>query len=84
MGLGLSGYFLLEARRLGAPASLLTRMAANVAADAAVGTVPLLGDVFDVFFKANRRNFALLREHITDLRSRNAKIVNPRKSGVSK
>ena len=79
VGLALSSYFLLEAKRLGAPAELLTRMAANVAVDAGVGVVPLLGDVFDVFFKANRRNVALLREHITDLRSRHAKVVNPEK-----
>jgi hypothetical protein len=76
IGLALSGYLILEARRLGAPPELLTRMAANVAIDAAFGAVPVLGDVFDVFYKANKRNMAHLRSHIADLRSRHARIVS--------
>jgi hypothetical protein len=65
----------MEARRLGAPPAILRRMVGNVAIDAAVGAVPLFGDAFDVFFKANIRNMALLRSHVADLRSRHAKPV---------
>jgi len=50
-----------EARALGAPRWLVTRMLANVAIDGAVGAVPLIGDAFDVAFKANIRNIRLLR-----------------------
>jgi hypothetical protein len=39
-------------------------MALNVAVDAVVGVVPVLGDLFDLFFKANRRNVELLRRSI--------------------
>ncbi len=39
-------------------------MAGNAAIDAVVGSVPVLGDVFDVAFKANRKNLALLQRHI--------------------
>jgi hypothetical protein len=59
----LSCYLLYEARRLGAPALLLARMSANVVLEGLVGTVPVLGDAFDVYFRANRRNIALLRRH---------------------
>lgn len=59
----LSCYLLYEARRLGVPPLLLARMAANVALEGIVGAVPLLGDAFDAFFCANRRNIALLRRH---------------------
>lgn len=38
-------------------------MAGNVALDAAIGMVPLLGDLFDAAWKANRRNLALLERH---------------------
>ena len=38
-------------------------MVANVVIEGAVGVVPLAGDAFDVFFRANRRNVALLRRH---------------------
>ncbi len=39
-------------------------MVANVAIDGVVGAVPLVGDMFDVAFRANRRNMALLRDHL--------------------
>jgi hypothetical protein len=59
----LSCYLLYEARRLGVPRLLFARMAANVALEGLVGAVPLAGDAFDIFFRANRRNVALLRRH---------------------
>lgn len=57
-------YILGAARRYGVPRSTMLRMAANVAIDAAVGALPLLGDVFDVFWKSNVKNVALLRRHV--------------------
>jgi hypothetical protein len=59
----LSFYLLYEASRLGVPRLLLARMAANVVLEGAVGVVPFAGDAFDIFFRANRRNVALLRRH---------------------
>jgi len=59
----LSFYLLYEAQRLGVPRLLLARMFGNVLLEGAVGFVPVAGDAFDVFFRANRRNVALLREH---------------------
>lgn len=76
VAMGLSGYLIWEARRIGAPSAMLARMLGHVAVDAVVGAVPLLGDVFDVFFKANRRNVALLRTHVARLRSEHAKVVS--------
>lgn len=63
-------YTVLEARRLGAPAGLLARMLLNIGLDAALGSVPVLGDVFDVAFKSNRRNLTLLRRHLARGRPR--------------
>lgn len=59
----LSCYLLYEAHRLGVPRLLLARMIGNVLLEGSVGAVPLAGDAFDVFFRANRRNIALLRKH---------------------
>lgn len=39
-------------------------MAANVGIDAVVGAVPILGDLFDVAFKANLRNLAIIEAHL--------------------
>jgi hypothetical protein len=59
----LSCYLLYEARRLGVPRTLFARMVANVMLEGLVGVVPFAGDAFDVFFRANRRNVALMRKH---------------------
>jgi hypothetical protein len=59
----ISLYIVREARSLGAPRHLVARMLTNVAIDGLVGAIPLLGDAFDVMWRANRRNVALLRDH---------------------
>lgn len=64
LGKGLSLYLVYEAWRLGVPAKLLLRMLGNVAVDAAIGIVPLVGDIGDVFWRANRMNIALLDAHL--------------------
>lgn len=69
LGSGLSLYLLAEALRHGAPPRLLTRMGLNIAADTAVGAVPIAGFFFDMFFKANQRNLHLLRTHLQDIKS---------------
>jgi hypothetical protein len=56
----LSLYIILEAARIGVPRGLLARMGWNVAVDTLVGEVPVLGDLFDIGFKANIRNLDLL------------------------
>lgn len=60
----MSLYIVYEAHQLGAPRHLIARMLGNVALDGVVGAVPLVGNAFDVFYKSNRRNMALLREHL--------------------
>jgi hypothetical protein len=57
-------YIVHEARQLGAPKWLIARMVGNVAIDGLVGAVPLVGDVFDTLWRANRRNVELLRRHL--------------------
>jgi uncharacterized protein DUF4112 len=52
----------------GVPYITLTRMMVNLALDVIIGAVPLLGDVFDVAWKANRRNYALLIRHVREPR----------------
>ena len=66
VGAAASGYIVLAAARLGAPAPVLARMLLNTGIDAAVGAVPLLGDLFDLGWRANARNVALLERHLAD------------------
>ena len=73
----MSLFIVSEARALGAPRTLIARMLANVALDGVVGAVPLAGDMFDVAFRANRRNMALLRAHLDTTDGRSAPYWTP-------
>jgi len=64
VGGAFSLYIILQASRMGVPASLLARMGWNLVVDVVVGSVPFLGDLFDAGFKANMRNLALLDRHV--------------------
>jgi hypothetical protein len=59
----LSCYLLYEAHRLEVPSHVFARLVANVALEGVVGAIPLVGDLFDVGFRANRRNVAILKQH---------------------
>ena len=59
---------LLQARQLGVPRVVQMRMVINVAIDALVGVVPVLGDLFDFAWKANDMNLALLELHAREER----------------
>lgn len=57
-------YAVWEARNLGMSKWQLARMLGNVGVDAAIGAVPLLGDLFDFAYRSNTRNLRLLRRHL--------------------
>jgi hypothetical protein len=74
---GLSGYLVYEARRLGVPTGTLMRMMGNVGIDFLIGLVPLVGWAGDVFYRANTKNMALLREHLDrELAARRGPVVD--------
>jgi hypothetical protein len=64
-----SAIVLIALHRYRVPRAVAARMAANVLLDTALGAIPVVGDVFDVFFKANTRNVKLLQQ-LRDDRSR--------------
>jgi hypothetical protein len=57
------------ARELGADRKLLLRMLANVAADTALGVIPIAGPFFDLAFRANLRNLKLITDEIESRRA---------------
>jgi hypothetical protein len=61
LGSALGLYPVLLAWRRRAPRALLARMLLNLAADAAGGAIPVIGDIWDFLFKAHARNLQLLR-----------------------
>ncbi len=56
-------YILQEAQRRGVSRVTLARMSFNTLVDLLVGSIPLLGDAFDVVWKSNQKNVALLIQH---------------------
>jgi hypothetical protein len=56
-------YLIGRARRLGVGRATLARMLLNIGLDLVLGAVPLVGDLFDAYFKANQRNVQLLKRH---------------------
>lgn len=63
-GIGL--FVVWRAARLGLPRVVVARMLANTAIDMAIGSIPFVGDAFDLWFKANTRNLGIMRRHLED------------------
>ena len=61
---GISAYMIYLATRFGLKKEEIGQMIANVALETVLGTVPLAGDIFDAYFKANIRNLEILEKHL--------------------
>jgi hypothetical protein len=59
----ISCYLVYESARLGLPRRVLGRMLGNIALESLAGSFPVLGDIFDAFWKSNMRNLRLLEQH---------------------
>jgi hypothetical protein len=65
-----SGYLIWLMAQNGASGNVLARMVINVLFDSLLGSIPLIGDLFDVAFKANNKNMRLMQKHYTEGRYR--------------
>ncbi len=65
-----SGYMVWVMANNGASGLVLARMTFNILIDAIFGAIPILGDLFDVAFKANMRNMRLMQQHYEEGRHR--------------
>lgn len=63
VGYGISCYIIITMLRNGASSKVVGKMIGNITLDAVVGTIPILGTIFDFTFKANKRNLILATEH---------------------
>ncbi|MBK9239984.1 MAG: DUF4112 domain-containing protein [Acidobacteria bacterium] len=59
-----AGAIILNSLQYGLPKAMVAQMVANMFVDLLFGAIPIVGDLFDIAFKANTRNLALLREHL--------------------
>ena len=60
----LSLYIIYEAAQLGVPRHKLLRMLANVGVEVFGGSIPIVGDIFDMALKANLRNLRIIEDHL--------------------
>lgn len=63
VGTVMSAFLLVTALRMSVPKRVIARMMLNISIDALIGAIPALGQVFDFFWKANRKNFDLLEQY---------------------
>ncbi|MEM8677508.1 MAG: DUF4112 domain-containing protein [Cyanobacteria bacterium P01_G01_bin.67] len=61
---GIAAYIVVEAARMGVSRQVLWKMVGNILIDSFAGTIPVVGDLFDVGWKANVKNIELLEQHL--------------------
>lgn len=64
VGMIFSSAIVMEAARMGASKPVLQQMVFNILLETVAGTVPVVGDIFDVTWKSNIRNMTLLEDHL--------------------
>ncbi len=67
VNLGIAAYIVLEAIRLGARKRDIVHMLFNIGLDWLIGLIPLIGDLFDVGWRGNMRNIAILEKRLNKL-----------------
>ena len=63
---GISSVLVLTMVRYGASGRVVLQMLWNILLDTTIGAIPIVGDIFDLYYKANRRNFDLLKKHYAE------------------
>ena len=67
IGAGISAYMIYLAASFGLGSEKITKMVKNIALETIVGFIPIFGDIFDVYFKANIRNLDILEQHLAGI-----------------
>ena len=62
-GFAISSYIIFKAHNMGVPRQKVSRMIFNSVVDVLVGSIPLVGDIFDLFWKSNKRNVRIIERH---------------------
>ncbi|MCF3973566.1 DUF4112 domain-containing protein [Paracoccus salsus] len=62
-----AAWILIESYRMGLPPAKLARQGLNLAVDSVIGSIPVLGTIFDAAFRSNLRNVEILRGHLEAL-----------------
>lgn len=66
---------LSNAIRLGVPKVYIIKMLINISIDVSIGMIPWFGAIFDLFFKANKRNVKVMQEYLAELKAKEQNIL---------
>lgn len=64
--LTISGFLVLYMIKYGASGKVIVLMVLNLILDATIGSIPIVGSIFDFFYKSNTRNINLLKQHYVE------------------
>ncbi|RAQ43305.1 DUF4112 domain-containing protein [Arthrospira sp. O9.13F] len=81
LGAVLAAYIVFRSFQLGVPKKLLLIMTYNIVIDTVLGTVPILGDFFDVLWKANVKNVDILESYLMDSEDEDINNINNYSAG---
>jgi len=73
----MGAYMAWEARNLGMSKTQIARMAGNVGFDWAIGLIPWVGAIPDLFFRSNSRNLKIIKKHLDKHHPASATIDQP-------
>ena len=62
----LASYIMYSGMKMGAPPQIIARMAVNIAIDFTIRSIPIIGDLFDLVWKANKKNVELIEDATLD------------------
>ena len=60
-------YLLRTAIKMKLPKSAIISIMFNIIIDTTIGIVPVIGDIFDIFWKSNKRNMRIIEKHLVKL-----------------
>ncbi len=66
LSFGISSALVFSMMRRGIGVGMLVKMLGNITLDTLIGLIPIIGDLFDLHYKANRRNVALLKQYYVE------------------
>ena len=72
LGSILSIYIIYSGSKMGVSSQVITKMSINLGIDFTVGLIPVFGDIFDMGWKANKKNIELIEKNINKTKEKNS------------
>ena len=71
LGSIISIYIIYSGSKMGVSSQVIAKMSLNLGIDFTVGLIPIFGDIFDMGWKANKKNIELIEKNINQTKENN-------------